>query len=71
MSALAEQALPWLYAYREDAQSTRLDMPVYRPFVPISLVHNGQSTWQLTGLIDTGADSVLASNLLADQLFGR
>jgi hypothetical protein len=68
MSALVEQTLPWLYAYREDAQSTRLDMPVFRPFVPISLVHEDQSTWQLTGLIDTGADSVLASDLLADQL---
>lgn len=43
-------SLPWLYPYREDAQSTRLDGPVFRPFV------------------DTGADSVLASNLLADQL---
>jgi hypothetical protein len=68
MSASAEHRLPWLYAYREDAQSTRLERPVYRPFVPISLVHDDRSTWQLTGLIDTGADSVLASNLIADQL---
>lgn len=67
-SALADRPLPWLYAYREDAQSTRLDGPVFRPFVPVSLVHGNQSTWPLTGLIDTGADSVLASNLLADQL---
>jgi hypothetical protein len=66
---LAEsRPLPWLYAYREDAQSTRLGGPVFRPFVPVSLVHGGQSTLLLTGLIDTGADSVLASNLLADQL---
>jgi hypothetical protein len=65
---LADQPLPWLYPYREDAQSTRLDGPVFRPFVPVSLVHGGQSTLLLTGLIDTGADSVLASNLLADQL---
>jgi len=34
----------------------------------VSLVHDDRSTWLLTGLIDTGADSVLASNLLADQL---
>lgn len=34
----------------------------------MSLVHDDQSTWLLTGLIDTGADSLLASNLLADQL---
>jgi hypothetical protein len=62
------QPLPWLYAYREDAQSTRLDGPVFRPFVAISLVHGEQSTWQLTGLVDTGADAILASDLLADQL---
>jgi hypothetical protein len=37
--ALADQPLPWLYAYREDAQSTRIDGPVFRPFVPVSLVH--------------------------------
>lgn len=67
-SALAERPLPWLYPYREDAQSTRLDAPVYRPFVPISLAHGEQSTWQLTGLVDTGADAILASNLLAEQL---
>jgi hypothetical protein len=24
---------PWLYPYREDAQSTRLGEPVFRPFV--------------------------------------
>ena len=65
---MADQPLPWLYPYREDAQSTRLDGPVFRPFVPVSLVHGSQSTLLLTGLIDTGADSVLASNLLADQL---
>lgn len=65
---MADRPLPWLYPYREDAQSTRLDGPVFRPFVPVSLVHDGQSTWPLTGLIDTGADSVLASNLLADHL---
>ena len=66
-SALAS-SLPWLYPYREDAQSTRLDGPVFRPFVPISLVYGEQSTWQLTGLVDTGADAILASDLLADQL---
>lgn len=65
---MADRPLPWLYPYREDAQSTRLDGPVFRPFVPVSLVHDDQSTLLLTGLIDTGADSVLASNLLADQL---
>jgi hypothetical protein len=57
---LADRPLPWLYAYREDAQSTRLDGPVFRPFVPVSLIHGDQNTWPLTGPIDTGADSVLA-----------
>lgn len=65
---MADQPLPWLYPYREDAQSTRLDGPVFRPFVPISLVHGDRSTLPLTGLIDTGADSILASNLIADEL---
>ena len=65
---MAERPLPWLYPYREDAQSTRLDGPVFRPFVPISLVHGDRSTLPLTGLIDTGADSILASNLIADEL---
>jgi hypothetical protein len=69
MSAWADaRPLPWLYPYREDAQSTRLGEPVFRPFVQISLVHGDQSIWQLTGLIDTGADAVLASNLLAGPL---
>lgn len=65
---MAEQPLPWLYPYREDAQSTRVDRPVFRPFVPISLVHGDRTTLPLTGLIDTGADSIFASNLLAVEL---
>jgi hypothetical protein len=60
--------LPWLYPYREDAQSTRLGDPVFRPFVPVSLVYGKQRTWPLTGLIDSGADAILASNLLTEQL---
>ena len=36
--------------------------------MPVSLVHGDQRTLLPTGLIDTGADSVLAGNLLADQL---
>jgi hypothetical protein len=68
-SVLADpRPLPWLYPYREDAQSTRLGEPIFRPFVQVSLVHGGQSTWQLSGLIDTGADAILASNLLTVQL---
>ncbi len=68
-SALAdEQPLPWLYAYREDSQSTRLGGPVLRPFVPVSLAYGKQSTGQLVGLVDTGADAILASDLLTEQL---
>jgi hypothetical protein len=68
-SALPEtQPLPWLYPYREDPQSTRLGEPVFRPFVQISLANTGASTTLLDGLIDTGADAILASDLLADQL---
>jgi hypothetical protein len=68
-SALPEkQPLPWLYSYREDTQSTRLGQPIMRPFVPVSLVHRDQSTSLLEGLIDTGADAILASDLLTVEL---
>jgi hypothetical protein len=66
---LAERhPLPWLYPYREDPQHTRLGQPVFRPFVPVSLAIADASTPELEGLIDTGADGVLASDLLADEL---
>jgi hypothetical protein len=69
LSALADPArLPWLYPYKEDPSSLRLGEPLYRPFVPIALVNGERVTFQLSGLIDTGADSVLASDYLADQL---
>jgi hypothetical protein len=60
--------LPWLYPYQEDPSSLRLGEPLYRPFVPVVLANGDRATLQLTGLIDTGADSVLASDYLADQL---
>jgi len=62
------QPLPWLYSYREYLQSTRLGQPILRPFVPVSLVHRDQSTSRLEGLIDTGADAILASDLLTEEL---
>ncbi|HEY5344658.1 MAG TPA: hypothetical protein VIJ66_13510 [Solirubrobacteraceae bacterium] len=69
MSGWAEpRPLPWLFPYQEDAQSTRLGEPIFRPFVQVSLVHGDQSTSQLTGLIDTGADAILASSLLSVEL---
>lgn len=64
----SQRRLPWLYPYREDAQSTRLGEPVFRPFVQVSLANGERSTSQLTGLVDTGADAVLASNLLSVEL---
>jgi hypothetical protein len=68
-SALADpRPLPWLYPYREDTQSTRLGEPIFRPFVQVSLAHGNETTTLLDGLIDTGADAVLASDLLAEQL---
>lgn len=67
-SALAEPKTPWLYPYREDPQQTRLGQPVFRPFVPVSLATSDVSTPELEGLIDTGADAILASDLLADEL---
>jgi hypothetical protein len=67
-SALAELKTTWLYPYREDPQQTRLGQPVFRPFVPVSLAANDASTPELEGLIDTGADAILASDLLADEL---
>jgi hypothetical protein len=60
--------LPWLYPYKEDPSSLRLGEPLYRPFVPIALANGDQTTFQLTGLIDTGADSILASDYLAEQV---
>ena len=67
--ALADPGpLPWVYPYREDPQSTRFGLPVFRPFVQISLAAADRSTAVLDGLIDTGADAILASDLLADQL---
>jgi hypothetical protein len=65
---LAELKTPWLYPYREDPQQTRLGQPVFRPFVPVSLAANDASTPELEGLVDTGADAILASDLLADEL---
>jgi len=57
-----------LYPYREDPQHSRLGKPVFRPFVQVSLANGGTSTTMLDGLIDTGADSILVSDLLAEQL---
>jgi predicted aspartyl protease len=57
-----------LYPYREDPYSTRLDQPIFRPFVEVSLAHAAETTTVLDGLVDTGADAILASDLLAEEL---
>lgn len=68
-SDLADQAeLPWLYPYREDADSTRLGRPVFRPFVPVSVVGPVGSSAIYDGLVDTGSDAILASELVADYV---
>lgn len=41
---------------------------MFRPFVQVSLANGGESTTMLDGLVDTGADAILASDLLADYL---
>lgn len=67
--ALADPGpLPWVYPYREDPQSPRLGLPVFRPFVQISLAAADRTTAVLDGLIDTGADAILTSDLLTDHL---
>jgi hypothetical protein len=45
-----------------------MDQPIFRPFVEVSLAHDGETTTVLDGLVDTGADAILASDLLAEQL---
>ena len=65
---MAERPFPWLYPYREDPQHIRLDQPVFRPFVPVSPAAGDTSTPELEGLVDTGADGVLANDLLAEEL---
>lgn len=69
-SALAEPpALPWLYPYRDDPRSTRLGQPVFRAFVPVSFATvNADLPVTFFGLVDTGADAILASDIVADRL---
>ena len=59
---------PWLFPYREDDDSTRLGQPVFRPFVPVSFATDDAVPLIHRGLIDTGADAVLASDLVAARL---
>jgi len=63
-----DSGLRWLYPYLEDADSTRLGLPVFRPYVPISIVGAAGSSVIYDGLIDTGSDAILASALVADYI---
>lgn len=60
--------LPWLYPYLEEPDSTRLGEPVLRPFLWVSFAGDEEEGIFRRGLVDTGADSILASDLVADRL---
>jgi hypothetical protein len=65
----AEHERPtWLYPYRQDAQLGWHGELVVRPLLPVSLVNGDRGTPQLAGLVASGADLTLVSNLLAEQL---
>ena len=59
---------PWLYPYRQDAQLGWRGELVLRPLLPVSLVNGDRETPRLAGLVATGADLTLVSDLLAEQL---
>jgi hypothetical protein len=66
VSALADRR--HIYSYTEETEVRRLDRPVLRPLVPVSFAVGDRFTAHLDGLVDTGADAVLASDLLAEDL---
>ena len=59
---------PWLYPYRQDVQLGWHGELVLRPLLPVSLVNGDRGTPRLAGLVATGADLTLVSDLLAEQL---
>ena len=59
---------PWLYPYRQDAQLGWRGELVLRPLLPVSLVNGDRETPRLAGLVATGADLTLVSDVLAEQL---
>lgn len=56
---------PWLYPYGAERQPRR-DREVLRPIVPVSLAGPEPETAPRVGLVDTGAENVLAAAWLAD-----
>jgi len=59
---------PWRYSYRRDVQLGWRGELVLRPLLPVSLVNGDRGTPRLAGLVASGADLTLVSNLLAEQL---
>jgi len=65
----AEHERPtWLYPYRQDAQLGWRGEMVLRPLLPVSLVNGDRGTSRLAGLVASGADLTLVSDVLAEQL---
>jgi len=58
-------SFPWLYPYAAERQPWR-DREVLRPVVPVSLAGPQVETAPRVGLVDTGAENVLAAGWLAD-----
>ena len=56
---------PWLYSYAAERQPWR-QREVLRPVVPVSVVGPDGDTAPRVGLVDTGAENVLAAAWLAD-----
>lgn len=56
---------PWLYSYAAERQPWR-EREVLRPIVPVSLSGPGRESAPRVGLVDTGAENVLAAAWLAD-----
>ena len=59
---------PWLYPYRQDVQLGWHGELVLRPLLPVSLVNGDRGTPRLAGLVASGADMTLVSDVLAEQL---
>jgi hypothetical protein len=67
--ALTEHERPtWLYPYRQDAQLGWHGETVLRPLLPVSLANGSRETPRLAGLVASGADLTLVSDVLAEQL---
>lgn len=57
--------LPWLYRYASESRAWR-GREVLRPVVPVSIAGPAGEAAPRVGLVDTGAENVLAAEWLAD-----